>query len=216
MTENIRERIARRAAADLPEGAYVNLGIGIATRVPDHIPASREVIFHSENGLLGIAPAPDGTPPDIDLINASKEPVVMRPGGAFVHHNDSFAMIRGGHLDYSLMGAFEVSAAGDLANWTIVEGEVKLPAIGGAMDLAVGAKNVWILMEHCSRSGRPKIVERCRYPLTAARVVKRIYTELAILDVEPRGLVLRELMPGTDFDRLQSLTEAPVIRDPAR
>lgn len=211
MTTNSRDLIARQAASDLPEGAYVNLGIGISTRVPAFIPASREVIFHSENGLLGVAPAPPGALIDIDLINASKEHVSMRKGGSFMHHNDSFAIIRGRHLDYSLMGAFEVSATGDLANWTIVEGDVKLPAIGGAMDLAVGAKHLWILMEHCTRTGRPKIVERCRYPLTAAGVVKRIYTELAVLDVDERGIVLRELMPGVELERLQLLTEARIV-----
>lgn len=210
MSKNIREVIARRAALDLPEGAYVNLGVGIATLVADHIPQGREIVFHSENGLLGMGPAAAGDAIDPDLINATKTPVSILKGGAFVHHNDAFAMIRGGHIDYSLMGAFQVSMSGDLANWTI-EGD-KMPAIGGAMDLAVGASNVWILMEHCSRDGRSKIVERCTYPLTAAGTVKRIYTELAILDVTANGLVLRELMPGTSFEALQSATDAPIAQ----
>ena len=208
MTTNIRDSIARRAAADLPEGVYVNLGVGIATSVADHIPPTKEIIFHSENGLLGMGPAAAGRAVDPDLINATKMPVSMLKGGAFMHHNDAFAMIRGGHIDYSLMGAFQVSAVGDLANW-MIEGD-KMPAIGGAMDLAVGAKNVWILMEHCTKRGEPKIVDKCTYPLTAGGVVKRIYTELAILDVTPRGLVLRELMPGVEFDKLQAQTNAPI------
>lgn len=208
--EQTRERIARRAAADLPKGAYVNLGVGIATLVADFVPPEREVVFHSENGLLGMGPAADDAARDPDLINATKVPVSMVKGGAFVHHNDAFMMIRGGHIDYSLMGAFQVSAVGDLANWTI-EGD-KLPAIGGAMDLAVGARNVWIVMEHCTRRGEPKIVQKCTHPLTAHRVVKRIYTELAILGVEDHGLELIELAPGIDFDELQSRTEAPISR----
>ncbi len=212
MTANIRESIARRAAADLPEGAYVNLGVGIATLVSDHIPPSKEVVFHSENGLLGMGPAPAGEPLDPDLVNATKIPVSIVKGGAFFHHNDAFAMIRGGHIDYSLMGAFQVSAHGDLANWTI-EGD-KMPAIGGAMDLAVGAKNVWILMEHCTRKGEPKIVQSCLYPLTAAGVVKRIYTELAVLDVTTAGLVLREMMPGVSFEKLQAMTASEIRMGP--
>jgi 3-oxoadipate CoA-transferase beta subunit len=210
MTTKIRDSIARRAAADLPEGVYVNLGVGIATSVADHIPPTKEIIFHSENGLLGMGPAAAGRAIDPDLINATKMPVSMLKGGAFMHHNDAFAMIRGGHIDYSLMGAFQVSAVGDLANW-MIEGD-KMPAIGGAMDLAVGAKNVWILMEHCTKRGEPKIVDKCTYPLTAGGVVKRIYTELAILDVTPEGLVLRELMPGVEFDKLQAQTNAPISK----
>lgn len=208
MSSDVRQQIARRVAADLPEGACVNLGIGLPTLVADHIPAGREIIFHSENGLLGVGPAPLPDEEDPDLINAGKVPVTLLPGASIFHHNDSFMMIRGGHIDYALLGAFEVAVNGDIANWS-TGNESKPPAVGGAMDLAAGARAVWVLMEHCTKEGKPRIVERCGYPLTAAGVVRRIYTELAVIDID-RGLVVRELAPSVSFERLQSQTGAPL------
>ncbi|WP_428391184.1 3-oxoacid CoA-transferase subunit B [Lichenicoccus sp.] len=207
---DIRNRIARRAAADLPEGAYVNLGIGIPTLVADHCPIDREVIFHSENGLLGVGPEPTSEQLDPELINAGKRAVTLVPGAAIFHHNDAFMMIRGGHIDYALLGAFQVAENGDLANW-ITNGNTRAPAVGGAMDLAVGARNVWVLMEHTTREGAPRILERCTFPLTAQSVVSRIYTELAVIDVE-NGLRLRDLSPGVGFDQVQALTGVPLLR----
>lgn len=209
MSAEIRQQIARRVAADLPEGACVNLGIGLPTLVADHIPAGREIVFHSENGLLGVGPAPAPGQEDTDLINAGKVPVTLVPGACVFHHNDSFLMIRGGHIDYALLGAFEVAANGDIANWSTGI-DHRPPAVGGAMDLAAGAKAVWVLMEHVTKEGKPRIVERCSYPLTAGGVVRRIYTELAVIDVEPQGLRVRELAPGVTFERLQSVTGAPL------
>jgi len=208
MSSDIKNRIARRVAQDLPDGAYVNLGIGLPTLVADHLPAGREIVFHSENGLLGVGPAPADDQADPDLINAGKMPITLLPGASIFHHNDAFVMIRGGHLDYALLGAFQVSAAGDLANW-MTEGDTKAPAVGGAMDLAAGAREVWVLMEHTTRDGRPRILERCSFPLTAARVVKRIYTELAVIEVAD-GLIVREMAEGVDFARLQAVTGAPL------
>ncbi len=199
-----RDRIAWRAAQDLPDGAYVNLGIGLPTLVADHPVEGREIIFHSENGLLGVGPAPSPDQIDMELINAGKAPVTLLRGAAIFHHNDAFMMMRGGHLDYALLGAFQVSAEGDLANW-ITDGDSKAPAVGGAMDLAVGAKQVWVLMEHTTRDGAPRLLERCTYPLTAPRCVRRIYTELAVIDVD-RGLVVRELAPGVSFEDVQART----------
>lgn len=209
MTSDARHAIARRAARDLPDGAYVNLGIGLPTLVADNIPEGREVVFHSENGLLGVGPAPSRDQVDPDLTNAGKTPVTLLPGGAIFHHNDSFMMIRGGHIDYALLGAFQVSARGDLANWATDDG-TRAPAVGGAMDLAAGARRVWVLMEHTTRDGKPRIVERCTYPLTAPGVVRRIYTDLAVIDVDG-GLIVREMAPGVDFARLQALTDAPLV-----
>ena len=205
-----RLAIARRAAQDLPEGAYVNLGIGLPTLVADHRPADREIIFHSENGLLGVGPAPAPDRADPELINAGKAPVSLLPGAAIFHHNDAFVMMRGGHLDYALLGAYQVAANGDIANW-ITDNDARAPAVGGAMDLAVGARQVWALMEHTTRDGKPRILERCTYPLTAAGVVTRIYTELAVIDVQD-GLHVRELADGVDFNHLQSLTGALLRR----
>ncbi len=204
MNTAIRHLIARRAARDLPEGAYVNLGIGLPTLVAEHRPADREIIFHSENGLLGVGPAPAPGEEDPDLINAGKMPVTLLPGAAIFHHNDAFMMMRGGHLDLALLGAFQVSATGDLANW-MTDDTSKPPAVGGAMDLAAGAKQVWVLMEHTTRQGTPRLLDRCTYPLTASGVVRRIYTELAVIDVLPE-LVVRELAPGVSFDFLQAKT----------
>jgi 3-oxoadipate CoA-transferase, beta subunit len=206
MTPLSRPQMAWRAAQDLPDGVYVNLGIGLPTLVADHIPPGREIVFHSENGILGLGRAPARDQADPDLINAGKGAASLLPGGAFFHHNDAFLMIRGGHIDVALMGAFEVSESGDLANWTTEDPDFP-PGVGGAMDLAVGAKEVRILFEHTTRKGEPRIRTRCRYPLTAERCVTRIYTNLAVIDVTAQGLLVREMVEGIDFERLQALTE---------
>lgn len=206
-----RSAIARRIAADIPEGWYVNLGIGIPTLVSDHVPPEREVIFHSENGVLGIGPAPAPEAIDPWLINAGKDPVTLRPGGAFVHHADSFAIIRGGHLDLCVLGAFEVAENGDLANWTTGRNDAAA-AVGGAMDLAVGAKRLWVAMEHTTKEGAPRLVSRCSYPLTAPACVSRIYTNLAVVDVTPGGFLLREAAPGISFEAVQQVTAARLQR----
>jgi 3-oxoadipate CoA-transferase beta subunit len=209
-----RTEMAARVARDIPEGWYVNLGIGMPTLIADHVPATREVLFHSENGILGLGPAPPAEQADPWLINAGKDPVTLRRGGSFFHHADSFAMIRGGHLDLCVLGAFQVAENGDLANWTTSLDDTA-PAIGGAMDLAVGAKRLWALMEHTTRDGRPRLVRRCSYPLTAAGVVRRIYTNLAVIDVTGAGLRVRDLAPGVDFATVQARTEADLL-PPAR
>jgi len=208
-----REQIAARIARDIPEGAYVNLGIGMPTLVGNHLPKDREIFLHSENGILGMGPAPAAGLEDMDLINAGKEPVTLLTGGAYFHHTDSFAMMRGRHLDIAVLGAFQVSVSGDLANWSTGDA---IPAVGGAMDLAVGAKNVWVMMEHLNKSGESKIVERCTYPLTGIGVVKRIYTDLAVIDITPRGLVASQLLPGLTFEELHRLTGIPVLPSGAR
>jgi len=202
-----RRQLAWRAAQDIEEGAYVNLGIGLPTLVSDFIPHGREVIFHSENGILGLGPAPKEGEEDPDLINAGKGFATLLPGGAYFHHNDSFVMVRGGHLDLALLGAYEVSEAGDIANWTVEDPNTP-PGVGGAMDLAAGAKEIRVLMEHNTRDGAPRLRRLCSYPLTAAGVVKRIYTTLAVIDVGPEGLVVREMVPDLDIAGLQSKTEA--------
>ena len=204
-----REQIAQRIANDIPEGAYVNLGIGMPTLVGNHLPRDREIFLHSENGILGMGPAPTPDLEDMDLINAGKEPVTLLTGGAYFHHTDSFAMMRGRHLDIAVLGAFQVSVSGDLANWHT--GGDAIPAVGGAMDLAAGAKNVWAMMEHLTKSGESKIVERCTYPLTGIGVVKRIYTDLAVIDITPRGLVARNLVSGLALEELQRLTGMPLL-----
>jgi 3-oxoadipate CoA-transferase beta subunit len=205
-----RTEMAARVAADIPEGWFVNLGIGIPTMVADHIPSGREVILHSENGILGMGAAPAAGAIDPWLINAGKQPITMVPGGSFFHHADSFAMIRGGHIDLCVLGAFEVAANGDIANWATSEND-SAPAVGGAMDLAAGAKRLWVVMEHTTKDGRAKLVERCAYPLTAAGVVSRVYTNLAVLDIVPgRGFVVREIAPGLDLAGLQARTGAPL------
>jgi len=214
-TKLTREQIAQRIAQDIPEGAYVNLGIGMPTLVGNHLPKDREIILHSENGILGMGPAPAKDAVDMDLINAGKQPVTLLTGGAYFHHTDSFAMMRGGHLDIAVLGAFQVSVGGDLANWHTGEPGA-IPAVGGAMDLAVGAKNVWVMMEHLTKSGESKLVERCTYPLTGVGVVKRVYTDLAVIDVTPRGLVARRLVAGLAFDELQHLTGVPLLPPGAR
>ncbi len=207
-----RHAMAARVAEDIPEGWFVNLGIGIPTLVADHVPASREVIFHSENGLLGMGPAPPPDAVDRWLINAGKQHVTLRKGGSFFHHADSFAMIRGGHLDLCVLGAFEVAENGDLANWATSENDTA-PAIGGAMDLAAGAQRLWVVMEHQTKDGRPRLVPRCAYPLTAPGVVRRVYTNLAVLDVTEAGFRVLDIVPGLDFDGLQALTAARLRRD---
>jgi 3-oxoadipate CoA-transferase beta subunit len=209
-----RNQIAVRVARDIPEGAYVNLGIGLPTLVAEHLPKDREIILHSENGVLGIGPRPPKGQEDEDLINAGKEPVTLQKGGAFFHHADSFGMIRGQHLDYCVLGAFQVSVAGDLANWHTGAPDA-IPAVGGAMDLAVGAKNVLVMMEHLTREGKSKIVERCSYPLTAARCVNRIYTDLAVIDVRADGLHVIDLVEGLSFEELQRLSGVPLKRTSA-
>jgi len=205
-----RDQLAARVARDIPEGSYVNLGIGLPTLVANHLPRDREIFLHSENGLLGMGPAPAPGQEDPDLINAGKQPVTLLPGGSFFHHGDSFAMMRGGHLDICVLGAFEVSQAGDLANWH-TGGADAIPAVGGAMDLAVGAKQVFVMMEHLTKQGESKVVERCRYPLTAERCVNRIYTDLAVIDVMAEGLRIRELMEGVSLADLQRVTRAALL-----
>jgi len=204
-----RDQIAARAARDIPDGWYVNLGIGIPTAIANHIDKDRDVVFHSENGLLGLGPAPADGEADPWLINAGKQPVTLRKGAAVFHQADSFAMIRGRHLDLCVLGAFQVAANGDIANWSTAD-EKAPPAVGGAMDLAVGARRLWVVMEHTTRSGEPRLVEACTYPLTARRAVSRIYTNLAVLDVEPEGFRVVEIVPGLDFDSLQRRTGAPL------
>jgi 3-oxoacid CoA-transferase B subunit len=202
-----RDQIARRVGRDIPDGAYVNLGIGLPTLAANYVPADREVVYHSENGILGLGPAPERGKEDFDLINAGKQPVTLIRGASIFHHTDAFAMIRGGHIDLALLGAMQVGANGDLANWAT--GDEKFPpAVGGAMDLGAGAASVWVLMEHTTKDGEPKILERCTYPLTAAGVVDRIYTNLAVIDVTDDGLVVREMVEGLDFAELQQKTAA--------
>ncbi len=204
-----RVQMAQRVATDIPEGWFVNLGIGIPTLVADHIPADREVLLHSENGLLGMGPAPSPTKIDPWLINAGKQHVTLQPGGAFFHHADSFAMIRGGHLDLCVLGAFEVACNGDLANWATSAADAA-PAVGGAMDLAVGAKRAWVMTEHTTRDGAPKLVERCSYPLTALGCVSRIYTNLATLEVAGDRFVVIDMVDGLTLDELQARTGSPL------
>ena len=203
--------MAARVARDIPEGAYVNLGIGLPTLVADYLPSGREIILHSENGILGIGPKPPDVEVDEDLINAGKEPVTLLTGGCYFHHADSFAMIRGRHLDFAVLGAFQVSVLGDLANWHTGAPDA-IPAVGGAMDLAVGAKQVLVMMEHLTRDGKSKLVERCSYPLTGARCVNRIYTDLAVIDVKPDGLHVVDMVDGLSFDELQRLTGVRLSR----
>jgi 3-oxoadipate CoA-transferase beta subunit len=204
-----RTQMAARVARDIPEGAYVNLGIGLPTLVANHLPREREVFLHSENGLLGMGPAPAAGEEDYDLINAGKQPVTLLPGGAFFHHADSFAMMRGGHLDICVLGAFQVSASGDLANWH-TGGDDAIPAVGGAMDLAIGAKRTFVMMEHLTKAGQSKIVAQCSYPLTGIGCVSRIYTDLAVIDVTPAGLQVVEIFNGLPLAELQRLTGVPL------
>ncbi|MCZ2847841.1 3-oxoacid CoA-transferase subunit B [Modestobacter sp. VKM Ac-2978] len=199
--------VARRVAQDIPDGAYVNLGIGMPILVGDVVGPDKEIVYHSENGILGMGPAPAPGEEDRELINAGKQPVTLLPGGSYFHHTDAFVMMRGGHIDISVLGAFQVSEGGDLANW-ITDVATMPPAVGGAMDLAVGARRVLVMTTHTTRDGRPKLLPRCTYPLTAARVVDRVYTDLAVLDVGPDGFVVREMAPGLTRAELQSVTAA--------
>jgi 3-oxoadipate CoA-transferase, beta subunit len=208
-----RKQIAWRAAQDLRDGASVNLGIGLPTLVADFIPQDREIVLHSENGILGVGPAPGANEVDPDLINAGKQPITLVTGGSYVHHTDSFLMIRGGHLDLALLGAFEVADNGDLANWTTDDPKFP-PGVGGAMDLAVGAKEIRVLVEHTTRSGAPRLRRKCGYPLTASGVVRRIYTDLAVVDVGPEGFLVREMVEDIDLAGLQAKTEAPLRAAP--
>jgi 3-oxoadipate CoA-transferase, beta subunit len=204
-----RNEMAARLARDIPEGWCVNLGIGAPLHVADHVPAEREVIFHSENGVLGMGPAPEPDRIDRWLINAGKQYVTLRTGGSFMHHADSFALIRGGHLDLCVLGAFQVAENGDLANWSTSDND-SAPAVGGAMDLVAGARQVWVLMEHQTKSGESRLVRRCTYPLTALNAVKRVYTNFAVLDVTEQGFAVREMVPGMTFEVLQTVTDAPL------
>ena len=204
-----KDQLAARIAQDIPDGAYVNLGIGMPTQVANHIPAGREVILHSENGILGMGPAPAAGQEDYDLINAGKQPVTLLPGGAYFHHADSFAMMRGGHLDICVLGAFQVSATGDLANWSTGEPGA-IPAVGDAMDLAIGAKQTWVMMDLLTKKGESKVVERCTYPLTGIACVKRIYTELCTLACTPQGLKLIDVVDGLPHAELERLVGLPI------
>ena len=207
MTPLTRDQLAWRAAQDIPEGYFVNLGVGIPTLAASYVPKGREVIFHSENGILGLGPKPTPEQEDPDLVDAGKNLTTLITGGCYMHHADAFVMIRGGHLDLSLLGAYEVAANGDLANWTMDDPN-NPPGVGGAMDLAACAKQVRVLMDHTTKKGEPRILNKCRLPLTAPACVKRIYTNLAVIDVTPEGLLLREVVPGMTAEKLQSMTEA--------
>ena len=205
-----KDELARRVAQDIADGSYVNLGIGQPTLVANHIPEGREVILHSENGILGMGPAPAAGSEDYDLINAGKQPVTLLPGGVFFHHADSFAMMRGGHLDVCVLGAFQVSTKGDLANWSTGEPGA-IPAVGGAMDLAVGARQTWVMMDLLTKKGESKIVAQCTYPLTAIGCVKRIYTDLATFECTPQGLRWVDSVDGLALDELQRLVGQPIL-----
>lgn len=204
-----RSGMAARAAADIPEGWAVNLGIGLPTLIANYVPAGREVIFHSENGILGMGPAPEPGFEDPWLINAGKQPVTLHPGAAITGQADSFAIIRGGHLDLCVLGAYEVAANGDLANWSTGRPGAT-PAVGGAMDLGAGARRVWALMEHVTRAGAPRLVAACLYPLTTLGTITRVYTNLAVIDVTPRGFLLRDRAPGISAEQVQARTGAPL------
>ncbi|MFF2111566.1 3-oxoacid CoA-transferase subunit B [Rhodococcus koreensis] len=207
--------MARAVAEDVPAGSYVNLGIGLPVTVVDHWTPDQEIVVHSENGILGMRSLADGEEPDPDIVNAAKRPVQLVTGGSYFHHADSFAIMRGGHLDYSVLGAYEVSATGDLANWSLAD-PTRADAVGGAMDLAVGAKRVYVLMDHTTRDGRPRLVETCSLPLTGAGVVTRIYTDLATIDVTPTGFCVVDLVPGVTETDVQDRTGAPLRFDPHR
>ncbi len=204
-----RDQMAARVAIDIPNGAYVNLGIGLPTMVANHLPQDREIILHTENGLLGMGPSPAKGEEDWDLINAGKQPVTALPGASYFHHADSFGMMRGGHLDCCVLGAFQVSVNGDLANWHTGTPDA-IPAVGGAMDLAIGAKRVFVMMDHLTKQGESKIVEACTYPVTGLRCVNRIFTDLAVIDVAPEGLVVIDIAPGLTLGELVEMTGVPL------
>ncbi|MGY6273162.1 3-oxoacid CoA-transferase subunit B [Achromobacter denitrificans] len=208
-----RQDIACVAANDIPDGACVNLGIGLPTLIADYVPAGRELMLHSEQGLLGLGPAPAPGEEDYDVINAGKFPVTLLPGASVFSHSESFLMIRGGHIQIACLGAFQVAANGDLANWT-VDAPGQIPGVGGAMDLAAGAEQVWVLMEHCTKNGEPRILEQCTYPLTAPNCVDRVYTDLAVIDITPGGLVVRRMADGWTLESLQAVTGAPLTLAP--
>jgi len=204
-----RNTIAEKIANDLPHGSYVNLGIGMPELVSQYIKDDREIIYHSEKGLLGMGPSPNENEIDYDLINAGKKPVTILPGGSFCHHADSFSMIRGGHIDYCVLGAMEISIKGDLANWSTGKG---IPAVGGAMDLVAGAKNVFVMTQHLTKEGRPKLVNECSLPLTGASVVSRVYTDYAVLDITDNGFKVIKIADDIPFEYLQSVTEGKVYQ----
>ena len=204
-----KDQIAALVAQDIPNGAFVNLGIGMPTLVANHLPAGIEVILHSENGILGMGPAPAAGQEDYDLINAGKQPVTMLAGGAYFHHADSFSMMRGGHLDICVLGAFQVSATGDLANWHTGEKDA-IPAVGGAMDLAIGAKQTWVMMDLLTKKGESKVVAQCSYPITGIACVKRIYSELATLECTPQGLKLIDMVEGLTHAELEKMLGLPI------
>ena len=204
-----KDQLAQRVAQDIHDGAYVNLGIGMPTLVANHLPAGIEVILHSENGILGMGPAPAAGQEDYDLINAGKQPVTMLAGGAYFHHADSFSMMRGGHLDICVLGAFQVSATGDLANWHTGEKDA-IPAVGGAMDLAIGAKQTWVMMDLLTKKGESKVVAQCSYPITGIACVKRIYSELATLECTPQGLKLIDMVEGLTHAELEKMLGLPI------
>jgi 3-oxoadipate CoA-transferase beta subunit len=208
-TRRTKDELAARVAQDIPEGATVNLGIGQPTLVANHIPSNLEILLHSENGILGMGPAPAAGQEDYDLINAGKQPVTLLPGGAFFHHADSFAMMRGGHLEICVLGAFQVSATGDLANWHTGEAGA-IPAVGGAMDLAIGAKQTWVMMDLLTKQGQSKLVAQCSYPLTGIGCVKRVYTDLGTLACTPNGLLVIDMVPGLTLDALSQLIGLPL------
>ncbi|MFN4160729.1 MAG: 3-oxoacid CoA-transferase subunit B [Stenotrophomonas sp.] len=204
-----REQLAARVARDIPEGAYVNLGIGLPTTVANFLPADKEIFLQSENGLLGMGPAPAPGDEDPDLINAGKQPVTLLTGGCYFHHADSFAMMRGGHLDICVLGAFQVSAQGDLANWSTGAADA-IPAVGGAMDLAIGAKQVFVMMDLLTKQGDSKLVAECSYPLTGLRCVSRVYTDVAVFDLGADGARVLETVDGVSLDQLRALTGLPL------
>ena len=210
-TKRSKDELAKRVAQDIPDGAVVNLGIGQPTFVANHIPQGLEIILQSENGILGMGPAPAQGLEDYDLINAGKAPITLLPGGSFFHQADSFAMMRGGHLDICVLGAFQVSATGDLANWSTGEPGA-IPAVGGAMDLAIGAKQTWVMMDLLTKKGESKIVKACTYPLTGLACVKRIYTDLGTFACTPQGLELIDTVQGLDHAELEKLVGLPLIK----
>ncbi len=205
-----RDEMAQRAALDIPDGAYVNLGIGIPERIAKYIPEGREVIYHTENGLLGMGPSPEPGQGHPELINAGKRQVTAIPGAAYFHHADSFVMIRGGHIDLCVLGALQVSEKGDLANWSTGKPGA-IPAVGGAMDLVAGVKSIYVITQHCTKTGDPKLVESCTYPLTGPAVIDRVYTDLAVIDVTPEGFQLIELAPGVSFEYVRERTGAALL-----
>ena len=204
-----RNSIASKIANDLPHASYVNLGIGMPELVSQHIKEDREIIYHSENGLLGMGPTPNENEIDLDLINAGKKPVTILPGGSFCHHADSFSMIRGGHIDYCVLGAMEISINGDLANWSTGKG---IPAVGGAMDLVAGAKNVFVMTQHITKEGKPKLVQTCTLPLTGEGVVSRVYSDYAVIDITKEGFKVIDINQNISMEFLQNITDGKVYQ----